>query len=89
MALAAGLFLLRTPAVRAKRLVSEMTVEEKIGQVLLMDFRRWMTREEADAFYAEQAEKNTDMAVSNEDTAPLSLPPCTGFSEHDSAAKGK
>ncbi len=75
LCVAAGLFLLRTPAVRARLLLSKMSTEEKIGQVILMDFRKWTTREEADAFKAEQTEKNTDMAVSNEVTAPAEPEP--------------
>lgn len=75
LCVAAGLFLLRTPAVRARLLLSKMSTEEKIGQVILMDFRKWTTQEEADAFYAEQNEKNTDMAVSNEAAAPAEPEP--------------
>ena len=75
LCVAAGMFLLRTPAVRARLLLSKMSTEEKIGQVILMDFRKWTTQEEADAFYAEQNEKNTDMAVSNEAAAPAEPEP--------------
>lgn len=35
-----------TPEKRAKQLVTQMTVEEKIGQILLLDIRRWKTAEE-------------------------------------------
>ena len=58
LCLAAGLFLLRNSTVQAKKLMAEMSDEEKIGQVILMDFRNWITQEETKAFYAELAEKN-------------------------------
>ena len=35
-----------TPERRAKQLVSRMSAEEKIGQILLLDFRCWLTAEE-------------------------------------------
>ena len=43
--LAAGIFSSDASVKRAKRLVSQMSVEEKIGQILLLDFRRWTSAE--------------------------------------------
>ena len=49
LCLAAGLFLLRNSTAQAKKLMAEMSDEEKIGQVILMDFRNWITQEETKA----------------------------------------
>ena len=51
--------------IRIKKAVDQMSIEEKIGQVLLMDFRMWLTEEEK-AEQLKAAAKNTDMEVSNE-----------------------
>ena len=48
----------------AEKSVREMSIEEKIGQVLLMDFRMWLTEEEK-AEQLDAAAQNTDMEVSN------------------------
>ena len=36
---------------KAERLVSQMTVEEKIGQVIMPSFRNWITQEEAEDYW--------------------------------------
>ena len=51
--------------IRIEETIGQMSIEEKIGQVLLMDFRMWLTEEER-AKQLEAAVKNTDMEVSNE-----------------------
>ena len=83
LCLAAGLLLPRTPAAKAKRLMEKMSDEEKIGQVILMDFRRWITQEETETFYARLAEKSaaaddsgeTDVTDATEDSAGDAVPP--------------
>ena len=46
---------------RAEKIVSEMSIDEKIGQILLMEFRQWNTA----------ISGNTDMALSNDDLCRL------------------
>lgn len=47
-----------SPLHRAEKIVSEMSVDEKIGQILLMEFREWDTT---------ASTGNSDMALSNDD----------------------
>ena len=75
LCLAAALILPRTPAARAKRLMAGMSDEEKIGQVILMDFRSWITQEEMEAFYKELAEKNSAAENSDDTEVPEEAAP--------------
>ena len=73
--LVVGLLLSGTPTAQAKRLMEKMSDEEKIGQVILMDFRCWITQEETEAFYARLAEQNAaeedgDSAEDSDEEAP-------------------
>lgn len=66
---------IQTNGSRVEMILSDMTLEEKFGQVLLMDFRSWLTEESRIAQQKELDQRNQDMAVSNENSAVLEPTP--------------
>lgn len=68
---------------KAERLVSQMTVEEKIGQVIMPSFRNWITQEETEDYYTQLGipQENRDMMLSNEDVVPPTPHPMEELNE--------
>ena len=68
----------------AEKLLSEMTEEEKFGQVILMDFRNWLTPDELDAVLREE-EALLASGVSEDELPAREMPDVTELNDEIAA----